>query len=128
MSESRPQMIARTVQENLRLVLEPAKRARVNDPCAVTLKFRPIRMALLRILASTGIARFLRECSQRSALRRFHFLARFPAVPHLFVVDSADCNFSRSTRSALFASSLTANKSKIASSVAVTVSQMHPNQ
>ena len=45
MGQSRPQMVAGAVQKNLRLVFEPAKRARMNDPRAVALKFGAIGVA-----------------------------------------------------------------------------------
>src|ERR1700731_4281416 len=75
-------MIAGAVQENLRLICEPAKCARVNDARAVTLKFGPISMALLGIFSSARVARLLCERRQSGALGPLHFLARFPAVLH----------------------------------------------
>jgi len=42
-------MIAGAIQEDLGFVFEPAKCARVNDPGAVSLKFGPVGMALLRM-------------------------------------------------------------------------------
>src|SRR5258705_13270352 len=82
MRQPRPQMIAGAVQENLGFVFEPAKCARVNDPGAVTLKFGPVGMALLRIFSSTRVARLLRKWREGAALSRLHLLARFPAVLH----------------------------------------------
>src|SRR6266478_1277147 len=82
MGQPRPKMVAGAVQENLRLVFKPAKRARVNDASAVTLKLGPIGVALLSILSAARVARFLREWRERGALGRFHFLARFPDVLH----------------------------------------------
>src|SRR6266566_2072790 len=76
MGQARTQMIAGPVQKNLCLVLEPAKGARMNDPCAITLKFRAIGMAGLRIFSTARIAGFLGKRRKYSALRPFHFLTR----------------------------------------------------
>src|SRR4030081_820146 len=82
MRQPRPQMIAGAVQENLRLVFKPPKRARVNDTSTVALEFGPIDVALAWILSAARVAGFLRERSEGGALSRLHFLARFPAVLH----------------------------------------------
>ena len=76
MGQARTQMIAGAVQKNLRLVLEPAKRARMNDPRAIALKFRPVRVAGFRIFSTARIAGFLGKRPKHETLRRLHFLAR----------------------------------------------------
>src|SRR6266550_1664766 len=68
-------MIAGPIQKHLRFVFQSAECSRMNNPRTIALKFRAIRMAGLRILSAVRIARFLRERSERSSLRRFHFLA-----------------------------------------------------
>ena len=88
MSETRPQMVARAIEKNLRLVFKPAKSARMNDPRPVTLKLRAIRVALLRILAAERFAGLLRERRKRRPLRDLHFLACFPAVFHRMITPS----------------------------------------
>src|SRR6266480_3178316 len=80
MGQPRPQMIAGAVQENLGLIFEPAKCARVNDASAVALKLSAIAVALLGIFSTARVSRFLRELREDSALGRLHFLARFPAL------------------------------------------------
>lgn len=82
MRQSRPQMIAGAIQEDLGFVFEPAKCARVNDPGAVTLKFGPVGMTLFRMFSAARVARLLREQREGGALSCFHFLARFPTVLH----------------------------------------------
>jgi hypothetical protein len=79
MRQSRPQMIARSVQENLRLVFQSAKSAGVNDSRPIALKLRSIRMPRLRIFSSARFTRFLRERRERSRFVRFHLLAPLPA-------------------------------------------------
>ena len=73
-------MIARAIQENLRLVFEPAKCARVNDASAVALKLGPISMTRFGIFSAARITRFLRKRRQRGELGRFHLLARLPTI------------------------------------------------
>ncbi len=51
--QSRPQMVASAVEENLGLVFETTKRARVNNPGAVALEFGA---DTLSASAGTGIA------------------------------------------------------------------------
>src|SRR2546430_6751451 len=99
----------------------------MNNPRAVALKFSPITVTLLRIFAAARFAGLLRERRQGRAFGRLHLFAVFPPVrrAHWFDVDLSSRNFSRNARFARFASSLTASKSKIASSIAVSVSQMH---
>src|SRR5262249_45815610 len=101
MRQPRPQMIARAVEKNLRLVFEPAKSARMNDAGAVALKLGAIRMTLLRKLSAARITGLLGTGRERCALRRFHFFARFPTVLHRvtwFDVHLGGSNFSRSAR------------------------------
>src|SRR5215471_5119830 len=120
------QMVARTVEKHLRLVFEPAKSARMNDPRAVALKFGAISVALLRIFSPARFARLLRERRERCSLSLFHLIARFPTVFHLPGVFVS--NFSRRARRARRASNRMINKSKIARSAAVKVSQTHAIQ
>src|SRR6266513_4541741 len=79
MGQPRPQMIAGAVQENLRLIFEPAKCARVNDASAVELKLSAITVALLGIFSAARVSRFLRELCEDSALGRLHFFACLPS-------------------------------------------------
>jgi len=80
MSQPGAQMVTGPIQEDLRFVLEPAKGPRMNDACAISLKFCAIRMAGLWIFSAARIARSLGKRRNRGALRRFHFLARLVAV------------------------------------------------
>ena len=56
MRQPRAQMIAGPIEENLRLVFEPAKGPRMNDPRAIALKLRAIGVARLRIFSAPGFA------------------------------------------------------------------------
>src|SRR5260370_41988965 len=85
MGQPRAQMIAGAVQENLRLIFEPAKCTRMNDAGTVALKLRPIGMALFGIFSSARLAGLLRERRESGALGRFHLFAGLPAVLHLAV-------------------------------------------
>src|SRR6266487_467454 len=69
-------MIAGPVQKNLRLILEPSKRACMNDPRAIALQFRAVGVAGLRIFAPARVTRFLGKRRERCMLRGLHFLAR----------------------------------------------------
>ena len=80
MRQPRPQMIASAVQENLRLVFESAKCARMNNARAVALKFRPVCMTRLGIFSSARIAGFLREWREHATFVRFHLLAPLPTI------------------------------------------------
>lgn len=73
-------MIARAIEKNLCFVFEPPESARVNDPCAISLIFGTIRVALLGKFSAARFARFLRETRESLLLRCFHLFARFPAV------------------------------------------------
>ena len=75
MRQARPQMIASPIQENLRLILEPAKGTRVNDAGAITLKFGAIGMTGFRIFSAARIARFLCKCRKHAPLIGLHLLA-----------------------------------------------------
>src|SRR5881227_1378440 len=85
MGQPRAQMIAGAVQENLRLIFEPAKCTRVNDPGAITLELGPVAVALLGIFSAARVPRFLGERCERGALDRFHLVARSPTVFHLAI-------------------------------------------
>src|SRR2546426_8454858 len=85
MGQPRAQMIAGAVQENLRLIFEPAKCTRMNDAGTVALKLRPIGMALFGIFSSARLAGLLRERREGGALGRFHLLSRSPTVFHLAI-------------------------------------------
>src|SRR5438874_23261 len=89
MGQPRAQMIAGAVQENLRLIFEPAKCTRVNDPGAITLELGPVAVALLGIFSAARVPRFLGERCERSALGRFHLVARSPTVFHLAIFPSS---------------------------------------
>src|SRR5207244_3670244 len=82
MGQPRAQMIAGAVQENLRLIFEPAKCTRMNDAGTVALKLRPIGMALFGIFSSARLAGLLRERREGGALGRFHLLSRSTTVFH----------------------------------------------
>src|SRR5436309_15357684 len=84
MGQPRSQMIAGAVQENLRLIFEPAKCARMNDAGAVALKLGPVGVALLPILSSARVAGLLREWREGGALGCFHLFLVFSTV--LFIV------------------------------------------
>src|SRR5437870_10463219 len=85
MGQPRAQMIAGAVQENLRLIFEPAKCTRMNDAGTVALKLRPIGMALFGIFSAARVPRFLGERCERGALGRFHLLSCSPTVFHLAI-------------------------------------------
>ena len=82
MRQARAQMVTGPVEENLRLVLQPAKRPRVNDACAIALKFRPIRMARLGVLPPAGVSRFLCKRREHGLFCRLHLRTRLPALVH----------------------------------------------
>src|SRR6476646_8955923 len=54
--EPRAQMIAGAVEENLGLVLETTKRARVNNPSTIALEFGLIGVGWLRKLSAAGLS------------------------------------------------------------------------
>ena len=78
MRQPRPQMIAGAVEKNLRLIFQPAKGARMDDPRTVALKFRAEIMTRLGIFSPARFTGFLRKRSEDAALVRFHF---FPSLP-----------------------------------------------
>src|SRR3954471_4640623 len=61
MGQSRAQMIACAIEENLRLILEPTKRARMNDARAIPLELRAEGMARLGIFPAARVTGFLCE-------------------------------------------------------------------
>ena len=71
-------MVTGSIQKDLGLVLQPTKRARVNDACAIALKLRPIRMTGLGIFAPARVTRFFGKWREHSPLGRLHFFACFP--------------------------------------------------
>src|SRR2546423_3868481 len=75
-------MVSGSIEENLRLVLQPAKRARVNNARAIALKFRAISMARLGILAPVRVSGFLCERREHSALCCLHLRTRLPTFIH----------------------------------------------
>src|SRR5438445_13454654 len=93
MRQASAQMIARAVQENLRLVFEPSKCARMNNARTVALKFGPVSVTELRILAAARLARLLREWREHTALGRLHLLAGLPTVVHCQLFPDVDVNF-----------------------------------
>src|SRR5438094_6097582 len=82
MRQARSQMITGPIEENLRLILQPAKRARVNDPCAIALKFSAIGVARLGVLPPTRVAGFLSKRREHVALRCLHLRTCLPAPVH----------------------------------------------
>jgi hypothetical protein len=78
MREPCAEMIAGAVEENLRLVLQPAKGARMNDPRAIALKFGAVVMAQLGVFPSPRLAGFLRERREDTKLVRLHLLPCLP--------------------------------------------------
>src|SRR5688500_3650133 len=69
--ESRQQMIAGTIQKDLRLVLQSPKRARMNHARPVALVVSPMRMRGLGVLPTTGFSRLLRVNRERRAFEFF---------------------------------------------------------
>src|SRR5438128_3307287 len=86
-------MVTRAIQKNLRLIFHPAKRARVDNARAITLKFRSIGVARLGIFPPARVSRFLSKRGEHRALCAFHLLARFPIFSHRW-----DCRTSRRLR------------------------------
>ena len=79
MRQARPEMIAGSIEENLRLVLQPTKRARMDDARPVALKLSAVSVPGLRKCTPPRIAGFLRERREHAALIRFHL---FPFLPN----------------------------------------------
>ena len=151
MGQPGAQMVAGSVEENLGLVLEPAKSARMNDASAVPLKLGPIGMTRFRILPAPGITRFLGKrgqdldvpslpfpgatCSRRGqAARSFSgpvacrfSLSSYRSEPVLRGFESVSIR-SRNRCRSLRSSTLTLSKSKIARSIADRVSQPQASQ
>ena len=80
--QTRPQMIAGAVQENLRLVFQAAESAGMNDPGPVALKGGPVSVLRLGKLAARRLVRLLRIRREDVRFVRFHLLARLPARRH----------------------------------------------
>ena len=83
--ESRAQMIAGAIEKYLRLVFQAAECAAVDDPSAVTLVFRAVRVGWLFMCATGCIAAFLRPWRERHAFLRFEFslCSNHPQPPFL---------------------------------------------
>ena len=79
MGQSRPQMIAGSVQENLGLIFQAAKGPRMNDPRPVALELRPEDVPRLGIFSAARFAGLLGKGRQDADLVGFHLLPRFPA-------------------------------------------------
>jgi hypothetical protein len=75
-------MIAGSVEKDLGLVFQPAKRPGMNDPRPITLEFRPISVTLLGISSPARVAGFLGKWREPSALGRFHLFPRLPTFVH----------------------------------------------
>src|SRR4051812_34908110 len=74
--QSCPQMIATAIEENLRLVFEPAESARVDDAVAVALIVRaPLRRLFLEFAATCCVAE-LRVRRKELPLAGFEFNSR----------------------------------------------------
>src|ERR1051325_1100472 len=98
MRETSGQMGASPIEEDLRLIFQPAKRARMNDPGPIALKFGPIGVTLLGIFAAARFACFLGKGREPSALGRFHLFARSPTFAHGAII------LQRSTPGSFFSS------------------------
>src|SRR6266404_8115768 len=81
MREPRPQVVAGPIEKNLRLIFQPAERARMDDPRPVALELGPIDVARLGIFSAPRFAGLLRERRQNARFVRLHFLAGLPTVP-----------------------------------------------
>src|SRR5437899_12286492 len=92
-------MVACAIQKNLRLVVDPAKRARMNDPRPVALEFCSIGMTWFRIFPAARVSRFLSKRRQHCALSHFHLLARFPIFSHLWDCRSEERRVGKECRS-----------------------------
>src|SRR5882724_11091786 len=79
---TREQMITGPIEENLRLILQPAKRARVNDACAIALKFSAIGVARLGVLPPTRVTGFLSKRREHVTLRCLDLRTRLPSLVH----------------------------------------------
>lgn len=82
------QMIAGAVEKNLRLVLQAAERAGMNDARTIALKFGTIGVTQLGVLASARFTRFLSNRGERRAFALLHFFARLPLCAHLWLEDA----------------------------------------
>jgi hypothetical protein len=75
MGEPRAQVIAAAVEENLRLVFEPAKGLRVDHAVAVALVLRPPERRFFALLAAAGVGAELRVRREGLAFTLFKFFA-----------------------------------------------------
>src|SRR5438874_4007588 len=114
-------MIAGAVKKNLRLVLESAKRARMNDPRAITLKLGPISMRQFGKSPPARIARFLCERRERSRFVHLHLRAGL-------VLAHSPLSFSRRIFRAARRCIFRVSRSKTARSSARNVSQAQATQ
>jgi hypothetical protein len=73
MGQARAQVIAGPIKKNLGLVLEPAKRPRVDDAIAIALVLRSPLGRGFRIDSTAGIGAELGIASQRLPLSSFQF-------------------------------------------------------
>jgi hypothetical protein len=67
-------VIAKVASKNLRLGAQPAIRRAVNDAITIALKWSPVRMLLLRVLAPLGMHAVHRPRSEQSRLARLDSL------------------------------------------------------
>src|SRR5262245_31822164 len=72
------EMVAGSVEDNLRLVFEPAERLGMDDASPITLEFRPVGMMRLGMLTAGGICRALGIRCESVVLD----LLEFSACPH----------------------------------------------
>jgi hypothetical protein len=75
MGQAGPEVVSLVRQENLSLIFHAAKRGRVNDPIAVTLKRCPIWVLLFREAPPPRLRRF------RSIWRKLGKLEQFDILP-----------------------------------------------
>ena len=74
--QPRAEMIARAVEKNLRLVFEPAERARMNDAVAVALVLRAPGWRRLVVFSPARVAAELRVRRENLPFDLFQFLSR----------------------------------------------------
>ena len=73
MREPVAEMVGQSGREDLRFILEPSKRSRVDYPVAISLEFVAIRMGLFGITPAEGA--FNRKLKPRKHTFRKHFSA-----------------------------------------------------
>src|SRR3981081_1637866 len=79
MRQTRAEMIAGAIQENLGLVFQAPKRPRMNNARAIALKFSAVAMAQLGMFSPPRLAGLLRERRADTKLVRLHL---FPCLPN----------------------------------------------